>query len=131
MTDESNEPTNMAEEVAKRVLDLLQPKFEHLEGEIRSRTKALGEDIDAINARLTADKASVDEQFNGVRQEISGLRQDQNGLRQDISRLGTATKAQLDSHTSRFRAIGERLDGIEAGQEKIVKALDRAGIPVS
>ena len=41
----------MAEEVAKRVVDLLQPKFDQLHGELRAKTHGLGEDIDVHETR--------------------------------------------------------------------------------
>jgi hypothetical protein len=60
MTTENNEPTSMADEVTKRVLEALKPEFDQLRGEIRAAKRDLGQDIDAVNANLTAVKAVVD-----------------------------------------------------------------------
>ena len=129
MTTDEGKPIDLAGEVTKRVLEALKPEFEQLRGEVRSAKRELGEEIDAINARATADKASLDEQLNSVRQEISGLRQDQNGIRQDISRLATTSKAQLDSHTARLRSLAEKANYIEELVRAVIDRLDRANVP--
>ncbi|MEM9441537.1 MAG: hypothetical protein AAF950_18615 [Pseudomonadota bacterium] len=97
-----------------------------LRGELRAAKKDLGEEIDGLAARLTADKASVDGQ-------LGGLRQDLNVLRDDFSRHATSTKSIQDSHTARFRTLGERLDKLadqnKEGMKAIIDRLDRAFVP--
>lgn len=58
-----------------------------------------GEDIVGINARMTADKASMDEMLAG--------------LRLDLSRHSTITKCSLESHTVRFRTFDGKLDELK------------------
>ena len=111
-----------------------------LRGELRSAKKDLGEEIDGLAARMTTDKASLDGQLGGLRQELNilkqeqnALRQEQNALRDDFGRHAASTKSIQDSHTARFRTLGERLDKLsdqnKEGMKAIIDRLDRAFVP--
>jgi predicted nucleic acid-binding Zn-ribbon protein len=96
-------------------MDGLRGEVKDLRGELRATKRDLGEDIDGINARMTADKASIDEMLAG--------------LRQDLSRHSTITKSTLDSHTARFRTVDGKLDELKDQGRTIVQRLDRAHVP--
>lgn len=96
-------------------IDNLRGDVSELRGELRATKRDLGQDIDAINARMTADKASTDELIAGVRQ--------------DLSRHSTVTKSTLDGHTARFRTIDSKLDELKDQTKSIVERLDRAHVP--
>ena len=104
-----------------------------LRGELRAAKKDLGEEIDGLAARMTTDKASIDGQLGGLRQELNILKQEQNALRDEFSRHVTSTKSIQDSHTARFRTLGERLDKLsdqnKEGIKAIIDRLDRAFVP--
>ena len=97
-------------------MESLRGEVKDLRGELRAAKRDLGEDIDGINARMTADKASIDEMLAG--------------LRQDLSRHSTITKSTLDSHTARFRTVDGKLDELKDQGRTIVQRLDRAHVPV-
>lgn len=106
----------------KAEMTALRNEMTGMRGELRAAKNDLGEEIDGLAARLTADKASIDGQ-------MGGLRQDLNVLRDDFSRHATSTKSILDSHTARFRTFGNRFDEMSDQNKAIIDRLDRAFVP--
>lgn len=96
-------------------LESMRADIADLRGELRAAKRDLGEDIDAVNARMTADKASTDELLAGIRQ--------------DLSRHSTVAKSALDGHTARFRTIDSKLNELKDQTKAIIERLDRAHIP--
>ncbi len=94
----------------------IRDEVKSLRDEFRDARHDFGQDFDVIKARMTVDKASLDEILTS--------------LHRDLSRHSTITKSTLDSHTARFRTVDGKLDELKDQGRTIVQRLDRAHVPV-
>jgi len=99
MTDESKEPTSMADEVAKRVLDALGPRLDHIDAT-----------LDAHTGELTAIRKVVDTLPSY--EMVESIETAQNRMAEDIA---SARSSQHQAATFQRQTVS-RLDRLEAGQ---------------
>lgn len=120
MTEKTNEPTSMADEVAKRVLEALEPRLDQID----ERFDKLEAKLDTHTGELEGIRTVVDTLPSY--EMVESIETAQNRMVEDLA----AARSSQQKATTFQRQTVSRLDRLESGQEKIVKGLDRAGIAV-
>lgn len=97
----------------------LREEIASLRGELRAFKRDVGQDISALNARVTANQATIDNKLNLVRQEIIDLSR-------ESAQRANATQALTDASGARITGISLALERVKDEILAIKRSLERA-----